>query len=55
VAVLGHDRGGPVTGLVPGRHHGVRKPVKEVLFMKMDPVLLAEFFVLLCVNTMYGT
>jgi hypothetical protein len=55
VAVLGHDRGGPVTGLVPGLHHGVRKPVKEVLFMKTNPVLLAEFFVSFCVNTMYDT
>jgi len=55
VAVLGHDRGGPVTGLVPGLHHGVRKPVKEVLFMKMDPVLLAEFFVPFFINTMNDT
>jgi len=55
VVVLGHDRGGPVTGLVPGLHHGVRKPVKEVLFMKMDPVLLAEFFVPLFINPMYDT
>lgn len=55
MAVLGHDRGGPVTGLVPGPHHGVRKPVKEVLFMKMVPVLLAEFFMPFFTNTMYDT
>jgi len=55
VAVLGHDMGGPVTGLVPGLHHGVRKPVKEVLFMKLDPVLLAEFFVPFFINTMNDT